>query len=439
MTVSAGEPLWATADTTSTSSTTRDAEWSDLEHRLFALESENEGLRRAVDEQKTRISKLLEQGEHYRTLVECSPYCIHEIDSDRRICSMNRAGLRMLSLEREEEICGTVYVEAAEEPYRKEIDRLMDEAFAGIPSEFEFQTPTGQAFQSLFVPIFAPDGSVHRLMGISIDITERSRDHTTLTAARDHLEAEVLRQRQELQSSVKKAQRSERLASVGTLAAGIAHQINNSIGAILTASEFALMTRAEDDWASVASEVLEKNVVEARRCGRIVRDMLKFSREDDADRVVEDLRDVVTRAVGLTRGYAGSRHSKLRVDLCDDALPIHGNVLELDQCVLNLIRNALESGSDNITVKIRVERRGDLACVQLDDDGCGIEPEVLPRIFDPFFTTRLEVSGTGLGLSICHRVIESHEGTIDVSSEYGEGSRFTVNLPLAVGDSGDKR
>lgn len=187
-------------------------------------------------------------------------------------------------------------------------------------------------------------------------------------AARDHLEAEVLRQRQELQSSVEKAQRSERLASVGTLAAGIAHQINNPIGAILTASEFALMTRAEDDWDSVASEVLE-----------------------------------------------------------------------LDQCVLNLIRNAFESGSDNITVKIRVERRGDLACVQLDDDGCGIEPEVLPRIFDPFFTTRLEVSGTGLGLSICHRVIESHEGTIDVSSEYGEGSRFTVNLPLAVGDSGDKR
>ena len=433
MTVSADKPNRAAVDSFSSTNTTRDAEQSDLEGRLIALESDNEGLRRAADERERRISKLLEEAEHYRTLVESSPYCIHEIGRDRRICSMNRAGLRMLSLEREEEICGTVYVEAAAEPYRKEIDRLMDEAFAGIPSEFEFQTPSGQAFQSLFVPIFAPDGSVHRLMGISIDITERSRDHTTLTAARDHLEAEVMRQRQELQSSVAKAQRSERLASVGTLTAGIAHQINNPIGAILNAAEFALMARADDDWVSVASEVLEQNVVEAKRCGRIVRDMLKFSRENAADRVVEDLRDVVTRAVGLTRGYAESRRSRFDIYLCDEAIPIWGNVVELEQCVLNLIRNALESRSENITVKIGVRRRGGLACVEIDDDGIGIEPEVLPRIFDPFFTTRLDAGGTGLGLSICHRIIESHEGTIDVSSQPGKGSRFTINFPLVEG------
>ena len=235
----------------------------------------------------------------------------------------------------------------------------------------------------------------------------------------------------DLRDAEQALQRSERLASIGTLAAGITHEINNPLGAMLLTTEYAL--RKINDQVTV-QESLESILSHVERCARIVRSVLQFSRDGYSRKAEHDVVEILRRAQDLTRHHA--QQAGIQIILSTDLTRCHAtfNPLEIEQVFVNLLTNAIQSSKPGASVHVKADSTDEFAQVIIEDQGAGMSPEILARVFDPFFTTRLHGGGTGLGLSIVHGIIRDHDGTIDVSSELDRGTRVTVTLPrLAKG------
>ena len=232
-----------------------------------------------------------------------------------------------------------------------------------------------------------------------------------LAQYRDELERLVERRTKELAGSQTRLRRAERLASVGTLAAGIAHQINNPIGAILNSAQHALLCENDADFKAVWKDALNRNEEQAARCGRIVRSVLQFSRNDDTERWPKNLVDVCRRACDLVEDYARDHHVVIRFTSPVNPVIVHLSPIQLEQALVNLLRNAVEAiGDQGGGVDVQLEADDKFARIEIRDNGCGIAPDHLARIFDPFFTTRLAADGTRLGLSMVYGIITDHGG-----------------------------
>jgi signal transduction histidine kinase len=230
--------------------------------------------------------------------------------------------------------------------------------------------------------------------------------------------------------------RSERLAGVGFLAAGVAHEINNPLASIAFCSE-ALENRLRPvlDHHDVADTKVVRNYLrmiqeEAFRCKNITEKLLDFSRCADIQREPTDLAALIQGVVEMIR-HMGKYRGKQIVFVPREAVTAHVDSQEIKQVVLNLVVNALDSMYQGGTLRIDVRYAGGMAEMVFADDGFGMTPDVLENIFEPFFTKRKVGKGTGLGLSITHRIISQHHGEIAASSP-GEdmGSTFTIRLPV---------
>jgi len=252
---------------------------------------------------------------------------------------------------------------------------------------------------------------------------------------RGRIARELERRSQEL--ALKRAEerfrRAERLASVGTLATGIAHEINNPVNSILMTAESAQMARGREDWPERAEQALEIVVREAERCGRIVRDVLDLARSDSRGQAPEDLGEVVRRGVDVARKLTKGGGLEVELDLAGDLPPVTLDAGGIERLVVHLLRNAIEASSAGAAqVRVATERAGgDRVRLTVSDRGRGIEPALLERVFDPFFSTRRTSGGMGLGLSLAHGIVEEHGGEIDVESHPGEGATFRIELPIA--------
>ncbi len=231
-------------------------------------------------------------------------------------------------------------------------------------------------------------------------------------------------------SAEESLRQADRLASLGTLAAGVAHEINNPLGAILLASQGALSIKDKPKQVARLEELLTLIRDDAERCGRIVSGVLKFSRQGSNDRAPTNLNDVVTTAVDLTRMYVQERKADVSVELSSKVTPISMNTVEMEQVLVNLIRNAIEAESKGVSVAIRTWRAGDSILVSVRDNGRGMTSEQKAHLFDPFFTTRQRDGGTGLGLSIVHGIVAMHGGSIEVKSKPDQGTTVQVRLPI---------
>lgn len=253
---------------------------------------------------------------------------------------------------------------------------------------------------------------------------------TRLSATYSELEAEVRERSRQLV-------RSERLAGVGFLAAGVAHEINNPLASIAFCSE-ALESRlapllgdrpesAAD--AKVARNYLRMIQEEAFRCKAITEKLLDFSRCGEIQRERTDLVELVHSVVEMIR-HLGKYRGKSIVFQPREIVWAHVDPQEIKQVVLNLVVNALDSMEGGGTLKIDLRPYEGMSELIFQDDGCGMAPEVLENIFEPFFTKRKVGKGTGLGLSITHRIVNQHHGVITASSPgEGQGSTFKVRLP----------
>lgn len=263
------------------------------------------------------------------------------------------------------------------------------------------------------------------------NVTERTRAEEVAARYRDHLEDVVEARTQELIGSRDKLRQADRLAAIGTLAAGVAHQINNPIGAILNASEYALLCEEQEDAMTIFRDALRVNAEEARRCGAIVRGMLQFSRLDPVEKTVGDLNQAVRVAARSVESYARESGARIELEIPDDVLEVRMSPLEIEQVVVNLVRNGIESCDQQALVRVVTRSRGHRAFIDVIDNGRGIAESDRARIFDPFFSTRLVQGGTGLGLSVAHGIVSDHGGRIGASSSGDGGTTFTVELPLA--------
>ncbi|WP_165073978.1 sensor histidine kinase [Paludisphaera rhizosphaerae] len=242
--------------------------------------------------------------------------------------------------------------------------------------------------------------------------------------------------------------RSERLAGVGFLAAGVAHEINNPLASIAFCSEAlenrvgALAGSADDPDHRVISNYLKMIQEEAFRCKNITEKLLDFARCGDIKRERSDLPSLIQGVVDMIR-HIGKYRGKTILFQPKEAVLAHVDSQEIKQVVLNLAVNALESMDAGGTLRIDVRYDHGMAEISFVDNGCGMPPDVLENIFEPFFTRRRDGKGTGLGLSITHRIVNQHHGEITATSQgVGKGSTFRVRLPIhpsekaeALGDS----
>ncbi len=224
---------------------------------------------------------------------------------------------------------------------------------------------------------------------------------------------------------------SERLISMGKLAAGVAHEINNPLTGILSYAEDLLAGAEPGDPRRKDYEVI---VREALRCRQIVRSLLNFARQDSPTRVRTHPRNLVDRALDVVARQAAFRNIHFACEIEDDLPVIEGDPTQIQQVLVNLIVNAQEAMPEGGRIVLAVHCREDGSMVEFSvaDEGGGVPPEIRGRIFDPFFSTKGGKTD-GLGLSICLSIVQSHGGTIDLDSEVGRGTTFRFAIPILKG------
>ncbi len=254
---------------------------------------------------------------------------------------------------------------------------------------------------------------------------DRQATHDSLLRHKAQLEELVEERTVALQRSREQLARSERLASLGTLASGIAHEINNPLGIVQFATE---MLRARADERETVLEESARILENVGRCKQIIRNVLRFAREEASEKAPLDVNGSVREALDLLRTDATTRSVDISESLAETIPLVSGNATELVQVFVNLLRNALAS-RDVSKVTIETECEDGVVSVRVADDGEGIPVANRPYVFDPFYSTRHHDGGTGLGLSICHGIVQEHRGEIEIEDR-PTGCSIRVDLPI---------
>ena len=222
---------------------------------------------------------------------------------------------------------------------------------------------------------------------------------------------------------------TERLASLGQMASGIAHEINNPLESVMICAELLLVRVGKDAYDRAQFEKYLKIIdEEVMRCRDITSNMLSFSRQTTLSRSDIDVQFLLDRAIDLI-GYQGRLKNVIVSKKYGAKFVVSGNEGELRQVFLVLLINALDAMENRGAITIETGMDAGSAWIRISDTGPGIAPENLQRIFNPFFSTKTEKGGTGLGLSIAHRIINNHRGSLTAVSEQGRGTAFTITLP----------
>ncbi|MBI5904548.1 MAG: HAMP domain-containing protein [Deltaproteobacteria bacterium] len=256
------------------------------------------------------------------------------------------------------------------------------------------------------------------------------------------LETRVEEKKRELEEVHLRMIEVERLAAMGQVAAGIAHELNNPLSGMMGYSELGIELFRDRDPGSFTPQELARmrgyfdNICGlTRRCRDIILDMLKFARQPTEEFSLQSLNDLVGETLAFLENQLRQGNVTFRTEYSPALPPFQGNALQMQQVFTNLVMNAAQAMPGGGVVFVRTRRSGERLEAEISDTGSGIPPEVLRRIFDPFFTTKPVGEGTGLGLSVSRSIVMRHGGEISVSSAVGKGSTFTVVLPVSHGNS----
>lgn len=223
--------------------------------------------------------------------------------------------------------------------------------------------------------------------------------------------------------------KSERLATLGQLAAGVAHEINNPLGAILMYTHLSLEDMTEKD---ILRRNLVKTVAEASRCKDIVKGLLDFARQTEPKVEQVDINDILKRTLAVTKDQAFFRNITIKKRFGVHLPKILVDIGQIQQVFTNIVLNAGDAlaGKGELAVRTSLSADGEYIAIEFTDTGHGIEQENMEKIFEPFFTTKEVGRGTGLGLAVSYGIITRHKGTIEVKSRPGEGAAFIIRLPI---------
>lgn len=251
-------------------------------------------------------------------------------------------------------------------------------------------------------------------------VTER------LTLTHEALQTEVIRLRREIESKDQELQRRQRLSSLGELAAGVAHEVRNPLGAIQLYSE---LLKARCGGMDGAAKLIEKIESGIRAIDGVVQDTLALAPRSHRVRACS-VAELIANAADACRPALERRAVRLAIDLDDRECGVLADQQAIQRVLINLIVNAAEASPSQSEIRVSVESSvpGTIT-IRVSDAGCGLPPEALTRLFEPFFTTK--ATGTGLGLAIAHRLVEAHGGTLRAANRAPRGAEFSLTLPAA--------
>jgi len=370
-----------------------------------------------ITERREMERRLYQQQEFARRLIDSFPDLILVLDPSGHYTFTSSRVKDILGYEPEEydmqELGDRTHVED-----RAPLQTLFGEIVAGRESfaslEIRVRHKQGEwrRIRCHFSPLFAETGKIDGVIISGRDVTELKR-----------LEEQLIQ--------------AEKLAAMGQMLAGVAHELNNPLTAILGVTEL-LRERAGFDES--AKRQLELTHRQARRAARIVQNLLEFSRPAAPQKIPLDVNSLIERTLQLHDHSLRRNSVEVEFTAQPSMKQVVGDANQLIQVFLNLITNAehaIREVRDSGRIQIRLGQIGGHVSVTVQDDGIGILPEALPRIFDPFYTTKRPGGGTGLGLSICMSIVKEHGGSIDVETLPAGGSAFTVFLPVAIA-AGDR-
>lgn len=370
---------------------------------------------------------LRESEERYRTLVETSPDGILLLDLSGKILIVNQQLLKLYGGDAQDLIgqSGPDFLAPEEQPRAWEALARMPHSKSVRSEVYRVPRQDGSTYPAAISATLIQDssGRPQAVLNVIRDITKEQRMEKALQQRNLELELRM----DELRRTQAQLIQSAKMAAVGELAAGIAHELNNPLNSVLVSSEL-LLERA--DLEDRDRERLEAIARQAGRAGDTIRNLLDFARQRSTLRDWADVNQVVDDSLALLRQRLENGGVALAEEYAPDLPPLLLNTSRIKEVFLSLTLNALQAMPSGGRLIVRTEQQGDRVAVTFADSGQGIPGEVLPRIFEPFYTTRPVGQGTGLGLSVSLGIVQDHGGTMQVESRAGEGATFVVWLPV---------
>ena len=353
------------------------------------------------------VGKTLEQTEDYtRQVVASMANGLLSIDTDGRIVSFNQLALELLSLQ-ESDVRG-LNLHTIIDFQASGLDQILGHSRPVLDCEIQHKN------------------RLNEMIPLSLSATPILDESDQCNGA-----VIVLRDLREIKQLEEKVRRAEKLAAIGKLAAGVAHEIRNPLSSIRGFAQFLSQSLKN---SPKEQEFAQTMVAEVDRINRVVTDLLTFAGPTKAEPVPTDITEIVEHCVRLVQADSESRNITIRLNIFDlSKVPLDSN--QITQALLNLLLNAMQSVEPGGTIEIGAALKPSDARLEIwvEDNGAGIEPDKLYKIFDPFYTTRAK--GTGLGLAIVHKIVENHQGEIRIESPAAgkrKGCRFTLSLPTGV-------
>ncbi len=401
----------------------------ELQARLVELEGAEK--KRLQVENELRESQKL-----YRALIETAFAGIGITDVEENLTFANSA-LGDIMGYGVEELIGINLSRFVEGEEYNRYQELTEQRLQGLRNAYETRVRHKDgALINLLIsasPLADEDGEFIGVLTVVFDITELRRAEEELErnkrAYTDQLEAMVRERTNQLEEAQAKLIQSAKLAAVGQLAAGVAHEINNPVGVLLMKLKFLLSVAERENLTQNTMATLDIAVEHAGRIAHIVQDLLNFSRTPTDRPQSLNINERIDSSLRLSRRLLTDRRIDLHLDLHEELPNVLGDPVEFEQVLINLLNNAVEAMADGGELYLASNAEAGQVVISLRDTGEGIEGEDLGSIFDPFFTTKNFGEGTGLGLSISYGIVQKMGGYIAVESEPGSGAVFHIKLP----------
>ncbi len=354
---------------------------------------------------RNQAERLIRQSEErYRQLIAVSPLAIVVYRGDR-VIFINDAGLKLFGAVKAEEILGKsrfdLFHPDCHDLIRDRVQQLM-KGNTTVPIVGEkIVTLDGRVVDVEVSKARFTDEEGPAIVAMIRDVSERNR----------------------LQEQLR---RTERIAELGMLASGMAHEIGTPMNVILGRAEY-LMQRTREE---PLKKGLQTIVSQVERITKVMNQLLAFARRKPVERRALDLQKTVDDNLEIFEERLARHRITIERVFAESCPPVFGDADQMSQVVINLVMNALHAMSDGGTLRVRVSPHGEMVRLTVADTGQGIPEDVVAKVFDPFFTTKEFGKGTGLGLTVVKGIIEEHHGTITVESEPGKGTTFTIHLPM---------
>ena len=402
-----------------------------VEERTSELVNVNKQHMKEIEERKEVARALKRSEEKYKELANSLPQIVFEADEDGNVTFANRNGFKAFGYDIHDSRSGLNILQMIVPEEREKVWENVKKILDGIKSkgnEYTAMRKDGSTFPILsHADVIKKDGKRTGILGVVIDLTQKNLEE---------------KRQKELEARLQRAQKMEAL---GTLAGGVAHDLNNILSGIVGYPDLLLMQLPEDSPFRKPILTMQES---GQKAAAIVQDLLTLTRRNVIIDKIVNLNDILNEYLyspEYEKLMSFHRSVRLKVNLADDLLNISGSPIHLTKAIMNLVSNAAEALPDGGKIKITTENRyldqplrgydevaeGDYAVIKIADNGTGISSLDIDRIFEPFFTKKIMgKSGTGLGMTVVWGTVKDHNGYIDVQSIENEGTSFTLFFPV---------